>query len=125
MSKLDLPIGIPHTEADDFDEAAIGRASAPPKPSPAPSPLETDAGLQHKRFIALMTAALENPSGVRIKRDSHGAAVSLRHRLYRARRWYRQAGFSSLEKLVIRIETKGFSTYVYILPETPLEIELL
>lgn len=128
MSKLNLPIEDPDSDqTDDIErmlEALPQRRKDRAAPEPV-NPMDTPDAAVHRRFIALMTAALENPAGVRIKRGSKAESIALRHRLYRARRWYRNAGFSSLEKLTIRLEEKGFSHYVYILPESPLELEIL
>lgn len=130
MSKLNLPIEDPDSDQSEDIERMLealpqSRRDRNPRQTPAVNPMDSPDAAVHRRFIALMTAALENPAGVRIKRASKNDAISLRHRLYRARRWYRHAGFTSLEKLTIRLEEKAFTHYVYILPETPLELELL
>lgn len=120
MTKLNLPIAVPDAD-EDFEVVARGESSQDSQTNS----LESSEGITHKRFISLMIAALENPAGVRIKRQSKNDAIAMRHRLYRARQWYRRAGFSSLEKLIIRVEEKGFAHYVYIQPEEPIQLEIL
>lgn len=125
MSKLNIPI---QADEDADEEFVVERAESEPSFTEArsvPQAAQSSDSAKHMRFVTLMMTALENPAGIRIRRPSHSEAVALRHRLYRARQWYRNQGYSSLEKLIIRIETKGFSHYVYIQPELPLELEIL